>query len=80
MIDGKDVRIRFKTDTGYFDAVRQASFHVDEGEIFGLVGESGSGKSTILRALSGLTPITEGSLRIGSHALTDRIDRTFRAC
>ncbi|KVN67155.1 ABC transporter ATP-binding protein [Burkholderia ubonensis] len=78
MIDGKDVRIRFKTDTGYFDAVHQASFHVDEGEIFGLVGESGSGKSTILRALSGLTPIAEGSLHIGSHALTDRIDRTFR--
>ncbi|KVR53001.1 ABC transporter ATP-binding protein [Burkholderia ubonensis] len=78
MIDGKDVRIRFKTDTGYFDAVRQASFHVDEGEVFGLVGESGSGKSTILRALSRLTPIAGGSLRIGSHALTDRIDRTFR--
>lgn len=77
MIDGKDVRIRFKTDTGYFDAIRHASFHVNEGEVFGVVGESGSGKSTLLRALSGLTPIAEGSLRIGSHALTDKIDRTF---
>ena len=33
------------------DAVRSATFRVEEGESFGLVGESGSGKSTILRAL-----------------------------
>jgi peptide/nickel transport system ATP-binding protein len=65
MIDVDAVTVRFKTAAGAVDAVRNASFHVAQGEVFGLVGESGSGKSTILRALSGLTPIAEGSMRIG---------------
>lgn len=65
MIDVDAVTVRFKTAAGAVDAVRNASFHVAQGDVFGLVGESGSGKSTILRALSGLTPIAEGSMRIG---------------
>ena len=67
MIDVDAVTVRFKTAAGAVDAVRDASFHVAPGEIFGLVGESGSGKSTILRALSGLTPIAEGTMRIAQQ-------------
>ena len=70
-VDG--LTVRFKTAAGVVDAVKAASFHVAAGEIFGLVGESGSGKSTILRALSGLTPVAEGSLRIAG---SDRDTRT----
>jgi len=67
MIDVDAMTVRFKTAAGAVDAVRHASFHVAQGEVFGLVGESGSGKSTILRALSGLTPIAEGTLRIAQQ-------------
>ena len=63
MIDASQVHIRFRTKTGHVDAVRDASFHVGEGEVFGLVGESGSGKSTILRALTGLVPLASPSTR-----------------
>jgi peptide/nickel transport system ATP-binding protein len=48
-------------------AVRDVSFSVAPRESFGLVGESGSGKSTILRAICGLAPVTEGAIRIGGH-------------
>ncbi|MFP3559139.1 ABC transporter ATP-binding protein [Paraburkholderia sp. SIMBA_049] len=68
MIDVDAVTVRFKTAAGAVDAVRNASFHVAQGEVFGLVGESGSGKSTILRALSGLTPIAQGTMRIAQQA------------
>ena len=64
MIDVDALTVRFKTAAGAVDAVRNASFHVGKGEVFGLVGESGSGKSTILRALSGLAPIAQGTIRI----------------
>jgi peptide/nickel transport system ATP-binding protein len=78
MIDIDALTVRFRTKTGFFDAVRNASFHVGEGEVFGLVGESGSGKSTILRALTGLAPIAEGHMKVGSHVPGEKIDRSFR--
>jgi peptide/nickel transport system ATP-binding protein len=78
MIDVSALTVRFRTKTGHVDAVREASFHVDEGEVFGLVGESGSGKSTILRALSGLAPIASGHMKIGSHVLGEKVPRAFR--
>lgn len=67
MIDVDALTVRFKTVAGAVDAVRDASFHVAQGEVFGLVGESGSGKSTILRALSGLTPVAQGTVRIAQQ-------------
>jgi len=82
VIEAKDVCIRYKTDTGYLDAVRHVNFHVGEGEVFGIVGESGSGKSTILRALSGLMPISAGRVAMGSQiatqALAGKPDPTLR--
>ena len=78
MIDVNALTVRFRTKTGYLDAVREASFHVSEGEVFGLVGESGSGKSTILRALTGLAPVAGGNMKIGSHVPGEKINRSFR--
>ena len=40
-----------------FRAVRNLSFHVGEGELYGLVGESGSGKSTAIRAITKTVPV-----------------------
>jgi len=67
MIDVDAATIRFRSKTGPFDAVRNASFKVGAGEVFGLVGESGSGKSTLLRALTGLVPLAQGRVSIGAH-------------
>ncbi len=41
-----------------FHAVRDVSFHIDQGEILGLVGESGCGKSTLSKAILGMIPYT----------------------
>ncbi|AXF23226.1 ABC transporter ATP-binding protein [Burkholderia pyrrocinia] len=78
MIDVDHASIRFPTRTGHVDAVRDASFAVRDGEVFGLVGESGSGKSTLLRALTGLVPLASGSLSIDGRPVGGTPDRAFR--
>ncbi len=49
---------------GEFRAVKDVSFSVSRGEVFGLLGANGAGKSTTFRMLCGLLPPSGGSLRV----------------
>jgi ABC-type phosphate/phosphonate transport system ATPase subunit len=55
-----------------FEAVRNMSLEVGDGELMILVGPSGSGKSTALRMVAGLEDITGGELKIGGEVVNDR--------
>jgi len=55
---------------GHVEAVREVSFHVDQGEIVSLVGPNGAGKTTILNALSGVVPATHGTIRFQGKDIT----------
>ena len=72
----RGLRVRYPGPTGpgpHDDAVRDATFSVDRGEVLGLVGASGCGKSSILGALAGLLApgarVTADELRLAGHAL-----------
>lgn len=43
-------------------ALDDVSLDLDEGSVVSIIGANGAGKSTILRALSGLTPSTSGDI------------------
>jgi teichoic acid transport system ATP-binding protein len=43
-------------------AVKGVSFTIYEGESIGIIGSNGSGKSSLMRALSGLTPLSSGAI------------------
>jgi multiple sugar transport system ATP-binding protein len=55
-----------------YEAVRDMSLAVEDGEFVILVGPSGCGKSTALRMVAGLEDITAGELRIGDEVVNDR--------
>jgi len=50
-------------------AIEDVSLDVSEGAVVSIIGSNGAGKSTILRALSGLTPLTAGSIRFMGQEL-----------
>jgi ABC-2 type transport system ATP-binding protein len=54
---------------GDFYAVRNLSFEVQGGEVFGLLGANGAGKTTTFRMLCGLLPASAGHLEVVGHDL-----------
>ncbi|MFJ5768834.1 ABC transporter ATP-binding protein [Psychrobacillus sp. NPDC093180] len=67
LIKVENINISFQDDeAGTISAVRDLSFHINEGETVGLVGESGCGKSVTALSLMGLiergTSTTEGEI------------------
>ena len=64
MIEFKNVSIKFTKKKKSVEAVKNVSFSIEEGDIFGIIGSSGAGKSTLLRTINHLQEITEGSVLI----------------
>lgn len=63
VIDAKNLHRSF----GKLVAVRDVSFQVSKGEIFGVIGANGAGKSTTIRMLCGILTPTSGSARVVGH-------------
>ena len=61
MVEVKNVTLCFDL----IEAVKDVSFHVDKGNIFGLVGSDGAGKSTLLRLIATMIKPTHGEIFVG---------------
>jgi branched-chain amino acid transport system ATP-binding protein len=55
--------VNLKSRYGRIEVLHGISMEVREGEIVSLIGSNGAGKTTFLRALSGVQPISGGSMR-----------------
>ena len=54
----KDLRVHY----GKIEAIKGVSVRVNQGEIVTLIGANGAGKTTILKTISGLRPVSSGSI------------------
>jgi ABC-2 type transport system ATP-binding protein len=69
MVEVKNVTLRFNL----VEAVKNVSFQVDRGNIFGLVGSDGAGKSTLLRLIATMIKPTQGEIYIsGLNVITKK--------
>lgn len=50
--------------TGHATLVRAASFNLSAGELVIIIGENGAGKSSLMRAMAGYLPVTDGQCLI----------------
>lgn len=63
---------------GAVPVVRNISLHVDPGEVVVLLGANGAGKTTTVRVLSGLLPITAGSVTWKGEPFTGALHHRVR--
>ena len=55
---------------GMIHALKDVSFHVDEGEIVALIGANGAGKTTTLQTVSGMLQAKSGSVHFENQDIT----------
>lgn len=60
-----------KKSFGSLEILKGISFTVHQGEVLSIIGPSGSGKSTILRCISQLEEVTDGSITICGEKLVE---------
>ncbi|TNY37652.1 ABC transporter ATP-binding protein [Thermomonospora catenispora] len=59
LLEVKDIHVHY----GNIAALKGVTVEVGEGEIVTLIGANGAGKTTTLKTISGLRPLTSGSIR-----------------
>jgi ABC-2 type transport system ATP-binding protein len=64
---------------GDFEAVKDVSFHVEEGNIFAFLGPNGAGKSTTIKMLTTLLRPTSGTMRVDGRDPIKEPDAVRRA-
>jgi ABC-2 type transport system ATP-binding protein len=57
---------------GSFQAVRNVSFYVQPGEIFGLLGPNGAGKTSTLSAVEGLLNPSSGTIHVAGYSIKEQ--------
>lgn len=67
LLEIRDVVVRY----GRIEALHGVSLIVREGELVTLLGSNGAGKTTLMRAISGLHPLTSGSLWFEGREITN---------
>ncbi|QCX33321.1 ABC transporter ATP-binding protein [Caloramator sp. E03] len=67
MLKVKDLNVHY----GVIHAIKGISFEVKKKEIVTLIGANGAGKTTTLRAISGLEPVSSGSIMYKDTIITN---------
>ena len=84
IITVNDLSVSFRVGNKTIEAVKNVSFHIDEGETFALVGESGAGKSVTALSIMNLLPerktvFPSGSIQFRDIEMMNATEGTLRS-
>ena len=65
MIEVRDLSVKY----GAVEALRGVTLTAQPGHTTAILGANGAGKSSLLRAISGISPVTGGEIRLNSQAI-----------
>lgn len=63
---------------GSTEILKDISFSIDKGSIFGIIGQSGAGKSTLLRCINHLEVFEKGSITVMDNNIQDLNSKKIR--
>lgn len=63
-VEFREVRKTYKMGEVTIDALHDASFHIEKGEVCVIVGPSGAGKTTLLNILGGMDTLSDGQVLV----------------
>ena len=63
---------------GDFVAVKDLSFEIEEGHVYGFLGPNGAGKSTTMNIMTGCLSATEGTVTIAGHDIFEEANEAKR--
>lgn len=88
MLEIDDLVVRYKTGNllsrlksgapRHIEVLAGVSLQVPAGKTVGLIGESGSGKTTLGRAVTGLAPVSRGTIQVNGWEPRDGSDFSWR--
>lgn len=69
-VELKNVRKVYKMGEVEIEALKDATFDIEKGEICVIVGASGAGKTTLLNILGGMDTLTSGTVTLDGNEIS----------
>ncbi len=63
---------------GDLQVLKDVSFTIEKGQVYGIIGHSGAGKSTILRCINGLEEYDDGRLKVMGKEISSLSEKEIR--
>ena len=78
-VEFEHVKKTYRMGEVTIDALRDATFSVEQGELCVIVGPSGAGKTTLLNILGGMDTLTDGKIHLGGEEISSYNERKLTA-
>lgn len=65
---------RIRKSFGREEILKELTWQVEEGAVYGIVGNNGSGKTVLMKCICGFLPVTSGMVRVGGRVIALETD------